>query len=723
MRERNLVIQEILERMLWFHGMEPDTTSLAKAVEQVMNPEEGEPPQSWFEVLHLAGEDVKLQFHPVTMPLEQLSASPEVLPVVAYRAQAEPEQQWVGILEQRRNRFLVTFFQPGDVPVWMTSSELAEVISDYDETLPICWMTASLAAPLEAWKDEEITPSDASLHHSVWPRLFGLLQAEKKELWVIVVYAVVVGIFSLATPVAVQALVNSVAFGTLLQPLVVLSLMLMAGLGFVATMQGIQIYLSEMISRRVFVRVASDFSYRLPRVSTEALIKKDKTELSNYFFDVLTVQKTLSVLLFDGLTSTLSILSGLLLLAIYHPILLAFDVILIATILVVIYVLGRGAIATSIKESKSKHKAAAWLDRMLQHPVLFKSHGGQQIAQERGEWLTRDYLKAREKHFRILMRQIVAGLLIQVFANSLLLLVGGWLVISQQLTLGQLVAAELVVSLVVASLFKVVKQFEKFYDLLASLDKLGKIVDLPTDRTDGTYLPPQSQALGLSLLDINYVTTTGRNIFAGLNLEVEPGTKLGITGPVGAGKSLLADMIFGLATPKKGQILLGEHALSDINLTDVRRTVSLVRDVELIEGSVWDNISLYRSDVTRTSARRALKEVGLLADVLALPEGLNTKLGPQGAPLSQQQLLLLMLARSLAFNPNILVIDGILDRLDEEHIEVAKQALFGADCRPFTLVVMTHHPEVMASCDVTYALSPQGFYLPNSAPSSFRITG
>lgn len=724
MREWSRVIQELLERMLWFYGAEPDATSLAKSVERVMSADDGQPPRDWHELLRLAGEDVQLQFHSVTLSLDQLASSPEVFPVVAHRGTCSEEHRWVGVLEHRRNRYLVTFFEAGEHPQWMTAAQLAECISDGDEFQAISWLTAEWAGSLEAWKDEDNKTANKTLGiSSVMPRLLGLLRAERKEIWVIVLYAIIVGIFSLATPVAVQALVNTVAFGTLMQPLVVLSLMLMAGLTFVGTMQGIQIYLSEMISRRVFVRVASDFSYRLPRVNNEAILEKDRTELSNYFFDVLTVQKTLSVLLFDGLTSVLTILSGLLLLAIYHPMLLAFDVILIGAIVVVIYVLGRGAVATSIKESKSKHKAAAWLSRMLQQPVLFKSDGGQRLAQEKGEWLTRDYLKAREKHFRILMRQIMAGLVIQILANTLLLLIGGWLVISQQLTLGQLVAAELVVSLVVASLFKVVKSFEKYYDLLASLDKLGKIVDLPIDRTDGAHLPPQSSAAALTLNDLSFTTKAGRTIFNGLNLDVEPGGKVGIAGPSGSGKSLLADMLYGLASPQKGQILLGEYALADIALNDIRGSISLVRDVEVIEGTIWENISLFRPNVSRASARRALEEVGLLPDVLSLPNGLNSTLSPSGAPLSEQQQLLLMLARAMAAAPNAIVVDGLLDRLDEHHRTAVMKVLFDSSQRSFSLVVMSHHPEILAACDASYVLTHQKVFNQQMSQQTLRITG
>lgn len=126
---------------------------------------------------------------------------------------------------------------------------------------------AENAIPLEHWVESMYKPTeDDHVLRSALSRLWALVRSERQAIWAITIYAALIGLLTLATPIAVQALVNTVAFGTMLQPLVVLTLLLAAGLGFSAFLQLMQTYMTELISRRLMVRVTADFSYRLPRV-------------------------------------------------------------------------------------------------------------------------------------------------------------------------------------------------------------------------------------------------------------------------------------------------------------------------------------------------------------------------------------------------------------------------------------------------------------------------
>ena len=279
-------------------------------------------------------------------------------------------------------------------------------------------------------------------------RLLAWLTGEKTLLLITVVYSIGIGLLSLVVPVAVQSLVNSVAFGNLLQPLAVLTLIVLTGLGFSAVLQGMRTYVVELLQRRVLVSIASDSMNRLLRAKVEAFDGYHGPELVNRFLEVVTVQKSGAMLLIDGLSILMQTTIGMILLGVYHPWLLAFDFLLLLFILVVLFPMGRGAVKTSILESKAKYELVAWLEEIARWPALFKSKNGLQYATHRTDELVQDYLTYRGKHFRILLRQILGSLTMQAVASALLLGVGGWLVIQRQLTLGQLVAAELVVTLV-----------------------------------------------------------------------------------------------------------------------------------------------------------------------------------------------------------------------------------------------------------------------------------
>ena len=293
-----------------------------------------------------------------------------------------------------------------------------------DDGTAVDWVLAEPAAPLSAMRTREGQPRLDPL-----VRLRALLEGERRTLWVAVVYSAVIGLLSLVLPVAVQSLVNTIAFGSVLQPLVVLTLFVFVALGFSTALNAMRAFVVEVIQRSIFARVATDVTWRLIRVRADAFDRYHGPELVNRFFDTVTVQKSASLLLIDGLSILMQTLIGMILLAIYHPWLAAFDVLLILAMLAIIFALGRGAIGTSIRESKAK--CALELARTAGGPfITFKSPGGPEYAVRRSQRLLEDYLTYRSKHFRILVRQIIGSFALQAIASSALLGIGGWLVIA-----------------------------------------------------------------------------------------------------------------------------------------------------------------------------------------------------------------------------------------------------------------------------------------------------
>jgi putative ABC transport system ATP-binding protein len=476
----------------------------------------------------------------------------------------------------------------------------------------------------------------------------------------------------------------------------------------------------ELLQRSIFARVASDVTWRLVRVRADAFDRFHGPELVNRFFDTVTVQKSAALLLIDGLSIVMQTLIGLLLLAVYHPWLLAFDLLLVAAMLGIVFGLGRGAIATSIKESKAKYALEAWLEQIAAHLVTFKSGGGAQLAFERSYALLEAYLAYRTAHFRILARQIVGAFALQAVASSALLGIGGWLVIERQLTLGQLVASELIVALMVSAFTKFGKQLEVFYDLVAAIDKLGALVDLPLERAGGeaTLAPVGPATVSLGGVQVRYPDSDTPAIDVA-SLDIPAGERLGVTGPVGSGKSTLADTLFGLRPPDRGALLVDGCDVRDIPLADLRQCVALVRGVEVFPGSVIDNVRLGREDLSLADVNDALRRVGLHDEMLALPEGLSTRLHPNGRPLSSRQAWRLMIARAIAGQPRLLVVDGVMDHIDRsEEREPLLRLLFGADA-PWTLVCITDDPDLLARCSRVVTL--HGGQLRESRQSSGEV--
>ena len=522
-----------------------------------------------------------------------------------------------------------------------------------------------------------------------------LLQFEREDIVVVVIYGAAVGLLSLAVPIAVQSLVNTVAFGTLIQPLVVLAVLLGLALAAAAVLQALQVRVVEMLQRRLFVRIVTEIGRRLPRVNARVLRLANGPELLNRFFDVFTTQKSLASLLIEGMDAALIALVGMTVLAFYHPALLAFDVVLIICTVVVLVPMGRRGMKTSIAESKAKYAVAGWLEDMARNPFSFKLPGGEAFARQRVESLAASYLEKRDVHFRVVFRQIVGALSVEVVASVALLAIGGLLVIERQLSIGQLVAAELIVTAVVASVAKLGTKVEVFFDLIAAVDKLGEILDLPLEREDGSDLPPGEGQRGLVKIDEVSIRGTSKEL-GPLSLTIQPGQKVAIQSPSEEGSSALVDAIFGLRTPTSGVIEVDGYDLRDLSLQEARRRVAVVRDVEILPGCVKDNIETGHPDLSIQDIWQALARAGLDETVRELHEGLRTDLGMTGQPLTRQQSLQLTLARAIAEPPSILVVDRTLDQLDVVTKRLVIDRLMSIP--DMSLLIVSGDPEVLGRC-------------------------
>ncbi len=541
---------------------------------------------------------------------------------------------------------------------------------------------------------DHATDHDHHGHHddhgmSPAARLWSLLRPESTDILTVLAFSIVTGILAMATPLAVESLVSTVAFGRMLQPVVILALILFGFLTFLGAILALQTFVTEILQRRLFARIASNIAFRLPRVKVDALEQHYPPELVNRFFEVVTVQKVVSSLLLDGITLVISTLVGMAVLALYHPWLLGFDIVLLALLTFTIFVLGRGAVKTSIKESKAKYRTASWLEDIAACPTAFRYDGAAEFAIERADRQIYDYLTERRKHFRILIRQILFALGLQAIASTVLLGMGGWLVISGQLTLGQLVAAELIVAVIVGAFAKLGKHLESFYDVLASVDKLGQLFDLPIERQDGLVTLPDNDGVTIEMSHISYQYAHHMPGVSTIDWRVERGSRWAITGPDGSGKSTLLDMIYGLRQPAHGTLTINGVCPRELRPDALRRYVALSRGVEIFNGTIAENVHLMRPELTLADVHEALDFVGLLDDVLALPAGVDTHLiTGDGRPLTTGRLHRLMIARAVIGRPRLLMIDGTLDALrDEESAEIVKKLIDPA--LDWTVIVAT----------------------------------
>jgi len=524
-----------------------------------------------------------------------------------------------------------------------------------------------------------------------WQRLSALLRLERSDVLTLLAFALGVGLLSIVVPAAIEALVNTVAFGVLLWPVFVLSLVMFAFLLLAGVLRALQTFVAECLQRRLFVRTADAFARHFARAEMEAFDGRNPTDIVNRFFEVSTVQKSVATLLVDGIGVAMITVVGLAVLAFYHPYLLTFAAVMVVLVAFLLVGLGIGGVRSSIDESYSKFDMAAWLEEIAKCPHTFRFGRGGALALDRADHFAAAYVTARKRHFRVIWRQTLFALLLEAVGSTVLLGLGGWLVINRQLTLGQLVAGELIVTLVLSALSKLGKYIEIFYDLQASLDKLGVLDQLPLEPDGGEVLSPGSAPLAV-------VAEVIREGHPPQRLEVRQGERVAVQGPSGGGKTFLLEMLALLRVPKEGLLEFDGIDARSLDRAATRLQLAFVGRAETFAGTVAENVRVGRDDLSAADVRRSLEMVGLADRVARLPQGVATPLASDGMPLSSNEISRLSIARALAGKPRLLLIDGLLDGLDILGCpELVTSMLDRA--APWTLVIATARNDIQERCD------------------------
>ena len=544
----------------------------------------------------------------------------------------------------------------------------------------------------------------ADLHASTLTpsqRLWRLLASERRDIIYLYIYAALAGLINLSLPLGVQSVIGFVSSGAVSTSLVVLIVFIVVGTLLVGGLQVMQVYLVEFIQQRLFARISLDFALRLPRVRTEDLDGQYLPELMNRLLDAPTLQKGLATILVDFSAAALQILFGLILLSFYHPIFIAFGVLLVLLLALMIRVTGPRGLHTSILESKYKYRVVAWLEDVARTVQTFRHPPRQELALTRTDTLVEGYLTARQSHFRVLLLQYWGFVAFKVLITATLLIIGCWLLIDRQINIGQFVASEIIILLIISAVEKVLLKLDVVYDSLTSLDKIGHVLDLPMVAVGGgTLLPLPAVRAGLraELHQLSYhYPGTHRHPLTDITLTITSGEHLGLAGYDGSGKTTLLRVLAGLLTGYTGVVAYDGLALQDLAPASLGEHVGdNIAHQHLFDGSILDNLTLGQASIGAEDVAWALELVGMRDDIYARPLGLNTLVGI-GTPLADSTRQKLLLARALVRRPRLLLLDNFLPGVEPaQQLRILRRVL--APEHQWTVVLSSNDLRVLTLC-------------------------
>jgi ABC-type bacteriocin/lantibiotic exporter with double-glycine peptidase domain len=537
-----------------------------------------------------------------------------------------------------------------------------------------------------------------------WQRFIGILRLEKKDIFQILYYAIFSGLISLTLPLGIQAIINLIQGAQVSSSWIVLVILVTVGVAFVGVLQLMQMRIIETVQQRLFMRASFEFTYRFPKIKMKELYNYYPPELANRFFDVLTVQKGLAKLLLDVPTAALQIVFALILLSFYHPFFIAFGILLIVLIYIVFkYTIQRG-MKTSLMESKKKYIVAHWIQEVARSILSFKLSGTTSLALSKNDKLTDGYLIARESHFKILVLQFIQMIGFKVIVTAGLLIIGGLLVLSQQMNIGQFVAAEIIILLVINSVEKLILGLESFYDVLTSLEKMGQVVDKDIEEQTGEVIT-MDKDFAIELEKISY-GVPGRSvpILKNISFHIDAKSRILIQGESGSGKTSLIRIIAGLIRPTSGRIFLNEQALGNVRLNSYRSQLGMsLADETPFEGTLRENLTFGDESITTEDIMEVLENVGLTSYLKETELGIDTVIYPEGKQISFTVAKKLILARAILKKPKLLILEEPLEHF--ETVEAKRIIKYLTDPRhPWSLVVVSFNEQWADNCSQVITL-------------------
>ena len=529
-------------------------------------------------------------------------------------------------------------------------------------------------------------------------RLGLFLKQERSILLAILTYAVAVGVFSLIIPLTVQELVNTFAFAV--SPVMVVTIVgIMAViLLVVGIFRVLQFYATDILERRIFVRVTLALARVLPHYKEESF----RSDSMSRFFETVFLQRALSSLFVDLTNVVIGGVIGMTLLALYHPYFVIFDVVLVGSVML-ITVLGKGGLRTTLHMSEAKYAVFHWLQEVADNLLQFKATSSSEFIVRNADILATDYVHARQSRFQVLLRQYMGSLVIQVVLHTGLLGTAGWLLSQGELTLGQLVAAEVIVASLLLNLDSVVKRTYVMFYFFTALTELDHLFSLPKDtisqKSDFAMVSSDPAGLHLTCSHMNWASESEPHQTTA-HFEALPGEKVALICSTESVRHRVSLVLAGFHRPPTGVVRYNGVDLKTLSREQLnaQRGIVFGRDLTLFEGSVADNIIVGRPKLQSEDFLWALTLTQLDKELEEFPDGLETLVKEGGKDLTPSQRLRILSARAIITRPPLLILDGGMHEIPHNIREPLLHHLSSKDC-PWTLVIVTTDSNIKTYVD------------------------
>lgn len=526
--------------------------------------------------------------------------------------------------------------------------------------------------------------------------LLDLLRDERRDIQAIYFYAIFHGLVALVLPVGTQAIISFVMGGSMSASLVLLITLVIGATFTIGVLQINQKKIIEKVEQKIFVRYGLLYSATIPQLDLRSTQNYYLPELTNRFFDTVILQKSISKLLLSIPEAVITIIFGLTLLSFYNPIFIAFGLLLLLVLFLILRLTGRRGLDTSVDESNYKYKVAAFLEELARAPSPFKFQRQTFLHLRRTDALIEGYLTRRTAHFKILLTQYWTLIVFKVLITTAMLVVGSGLLLSQQLNIGQFVAIELVIITVIYAVEKLIASLQVIYDTLAALEKINLLLQKPLEPV-GSLTLSEAEGITVRMENLWFSYLGEKPILKGLNVTLQSGEKVLLTGTTGSGRGTLLHVVSGLLQPTDGVLLYNDLPYREYALDSLRSHISAVFDAdEVFEGTLQENLTFGKADPQLPDIKALATLLNMEDFIFTNPEGLGQWIPVAGNGLSPRIKKKITLLRALLARPQLLVLEN-----PEQYLNPTETAalikLFDTRLRTVTCLISSQDPTFAAA--------------------------
>lgn len=534
-------------------------------------------------------------------------------------------------------------------------------------------------------------------------RFWQLVNTEKSDLVSIYFYAILSGLVQLSVPIGVQSIIGFVLGASMVTSMYVLIFLVVLGVFIVGVLQINQMRIIEKIQQKIFARYAFTFTDKIP---TFDLYKTDNyylPEKVNRFFDTLSLQKGVSKLLLEIPTAVIQILFGLILLALYHPLFIAFGIILLFTLWAILKFTSNNGLSTSLQESNYKYELVSWLQEMARAVKSFKFSRDSNLDVQKTDKMVVGYLNSRTAHFKVLLFQYKTLIGFKVLITTILLSAGVYLLVNQKLNIGEFIAAEIVILTIISATEKIIKSLDSVYDVMTGMEKLDGVIENYGEKDGGMILSTDN--ISMELIDYNLQYPDGNTVLKNINLKIKPATTIAIMGDEGSGKTTLLKVLSGCYTTYTGNFLVNNISINNYQLESLRKKIGFyLSHQEIFTGTVWENISMGREDITTERIVAVAAKVGFDEFLQNLPLGFDTAIDNNGKRLPNSIAKKILLLRALCHDPYLLILEDPCQGLENNN-KIAFNNYLLSKPNNATVIVSTNDIAFAQKCDQTIILN------------------